>query len=211
MLGETAHREILANLYSILKPFVLRRLKQDVEEGLPPKREIIIPCAMTPFQVTIYQAILKGELGEYFARFERKKEVVKTKPDYREPDTDDEFAANEEAEVEEEAEESEVVVVSKSLQNQLMQLRKVCNHPYLFLHPSNGSEYAAQLTEQAGKLQLLKRMIPMLIKGGHRMLIFSQMARMLDLLQEFVEAHGWPHCRLDGSKSQPERVKEVKT
>ena len=48
-LGPSAP-QVLSKLHSILKPFLLRRIKSDVETSLPPKKEIILYAHMTPTQ-----------------------------------------------------------------------------------------------------------------------------------------------------------------
>lgn len=55
------------------------------------------------------------------------------------------------------------------------------------------------LTEASGKLVLLYKMLNKLKTQGHRVLIFSQMTRVLDLLEDFMEGHGWRYERLDGT------------
>ena len=65
---------------------------------------------------------------------------------------------------------------SVSLNNMLMQLRKVCNHPYLFeeIDPHAETGMTDQgIVEASGKMKLLDRLLPKLHAGGHRVLIFS--------------------------------------
>lgn len=50
-----------------------------------------------------------------------------------------------------------------------------------------------------GKLQTLARLLSNLQENGHRVLIFTQMAKMLDILQSFLAYHGYVYFRLDGS------------
>ena len=69
-----------------------------------------------------------------------------------------------------------------SLNNMLMQLRKVCNHPFLFDELDPGAadrETDEKIVECAGKMKLLDRLLPKLKKGGHKVLIFSQMTKVL--------------------------------
>ncbi|XP_057304729.1 chromodomain-helicase-DNA-binding protein 5-like isoform X2 [Hydractinia symbiolongicarpus] len=96
--------------------------------------------------------------------------------------------------------------VQVSLLNIVMELKKCCNHPYLFATaaseaprlPNNAFEVKA-LTEASGKLVLLYKMLKKLETQGHRVLIFSQMTRVLDLLEDFMEGHAWRYERLDGT------------
>lgn len=97
--------------------------------------------------------------------------------------------------------------VPVSLLNIMMELKKCCNHPYLFATaaeeatrvPPHNAFSVKELTEASGKLVLLEKMLRNLFAEGHRVLIFSQMTRMLDLLEDFMEGHGWKYERLDGS------------
>ncbi|XP_041811122.1 chromodomain-helicase-DNA-binding protein 4a isoform X3 [Chelmon rostratus] len=92
-----------------------------------------------------------------------------------------------------------------SLLNVVMDLKKCCNHPYLFPAAAieapkmpNGMYDGSALTKAAGKLLLLQKMMRKLKEGGHRVLIFSQMTKMLDLLEDFLENEGYKYERIDG-------------
>lgn len=54
------------------------------------------------------------------------------------------------------------------------------------------------LTKSSGKLTLLQKMMRKLKEGGHRVLVFSQMTKMLDLLEDFLENEGYKYERIDG-------------
>eukprot|EP00004_Rigifila_ramosa_P009475 TRINITY_DN2104_c0_g1_i2.p1 TRINITY_DN2104_c0_g1~~TRINITY_DN2104_c0_g1_i2.p1 ORF type:complete len:1491 (+),score=355.43 TRINITY_DN2104_c0_g1_i2:89-4474(+) len=88
------------------------------------------------------------------------------------------------------------------MMNVLMQLRKCCNHPYVFpgAEPttSTPSETLRVMIESSGKLALLDRMLEKLKERGHRVLIFSLMTRMLDILEDYCELKGFLYERLDG-------------
>ncbi|XP_043368248.1 chromodomain-helicase-DNA-binding protein 1-like isoform X2 [Dermochelys coriacea] len=77
------------------------------------------------------------------------------------------------------------------LQNVLIQLRKCVAHPYLFsgVEPEP-FEIGDHLIEASGKLCLLDKLLSFLYAGGHRVLLFSQMTRMLDVLQDFMDYRG---------------------
>uniref|UniRef100_A0A671W9G6 Chromodomain-helicase-DNA-binding protein 1-like n=1 Tax=Sparus aurata TaxID=8175 RepID=A0A671W9G6_SPAAU len=97
------------------------------------------------------------------------------------------------------------------LLNILMNLRKCVDHPYLFdgVEPEP-FEMGEHLIEASGKLCLLDSMLTYLQKGGHRVLLFSQMTRMLDILQDYMEYRGYSYERLDGSVRGEERNLAVK-
>ncbi|KAK6046945.1 protein, SNF2 family [Cooperia oncophora] len=93
-----------------------------------------------------------------------------------------------------------------SLINIIMELKKCCNHPYLFAKASmeapklkNGMYEGTQLIKNAGKFVLLQKMMRKLRESGHRVLIFSQMTMMLDILEDFCEVEGYKYERIDGS------------
>ncbi|KAM6980690.1 chromodomain-helicase-DNA-binding protein 5 [Aplochiton taeniatus] len=92
-----------------------------------------------------------------------------------------------------------------SLLNIMMDLKKCCNHPYLFPVAAveapvlpNGSYDGNQLVKSSGKLTLMQKMLQKLKEEGHRVLIFSQMTKMLDLLEDFLEYEGYKYERIDG-------------
>uniref|UniRef100_A0A8D0AAA2 Chromodomain helicase DNA binding protein 4 n=1 Tax=Sander lucioperca TaxID=283035 RepID=A0A8D0AAA2_SANLU len=92
-----------------------------------------------------------------------------------------------------------------SLLNVVMDLKKCCNHPYLFPAAAmeapklpNGMYEGNALTKSSGKLTLLQKMMTKLKEGGHRVLVFSQMTKMLDLLEDFLENEGYKYERIDG-------------
>ena len=100
-----------------------------------------------------------------------------------------------------------------SLLNIAMELKKAANHPYLF----DGAELPAATTEEtlkalvmnSGKLVLLDKLLTRLRQDGHRVLIFSQMVRMLDLLSEYMALRGYQFQRLDGMVSSDARKKSI--
>lgn len=93
----------------------------------------------------------------------------------------------------------------QSLQNIVMQLKKCCNHPYLIQTAQEEAPLTANLmyegtalTKASGKLELLIKMLHKLKEQGHRVLIFSQMTKMLDVLEDFLEYCGYKYERIDG-------------
>ena len=159
--SQTHSEEIVHKLHAILRPFILRRLKADVEKGLPPKKETKLYVPMTPLQRQLYASILSKDVEALNAlgRAERGRLI-----------------------------------------NMLMQLRKACNHPYLFTGIEPGPPYMEgdHLWESCGKLQLLHKLLIRLKAEGHRVLIFTQMTRMMDILEDYCRYSGLEYCRLDG-------------
>nr|XP_021488001.1 chromodomain-helicase-DNA-binding protein 1-like isoform X2 [Meriones unguiculatus]XP_021488002.1 chromodomain-helicase-DNA-binding protein 1-like isoform X2 [Meriones unguiculatus] len=97
------------------------------------------------------------------------------------------------------------------LQNILVQLRKCVDHPYLFdgVEPEP-FEIGEHLIEASGKLHLLDRLLAFLYSGGHRVLLFSQMTHMLDILQDYMDYRGYSYERVDGSVRGEERHLAIK-
>lgn len=102
--------------------------------------------------------------------------------------------------------------VNVSGHNILMQLRKVCNHPYLVNWPL---DYTGALTvdktliSASGKMLLLDRVLPRLLQEGHKVLIFSQMTSMLDIIEDYLHLRNVDCFRLDGTVAFQERESQV--
>nr|XP_054103519.1 chromodomain-helicase-DNA-binding protein 1-like isoform X3 [Callithrix jacchus] len=97
------------------------------------------------------------------------------------------------------------------LQNILSQLRKCVDHPYLFdgVEPEP-FEVGDHLIEASGKLHLLDKLLAFLYSRGHRVLLFSQMTQMLDILQDYMDYRGYSYERVDGSVRGEERHLAIK-
>ncbi|KAK3270878.1 hypothetical protein CYMTET_20748 [Cymbomonas tetramitiformis] len=94
------------------------------------------------------------------------------------------------------------------INNVIMQLRKNCNHPDLITSQVDQSlEYPSpeELVEQCGKFKLLDRLLTQLKARGHKVLIFSQMTRMLDIIESYLQQKGLRPCRIDGTVSWQDR------
>ncbi|CAD6184209.1 unnamed protein product [Caenorhabditis auriculariae] len=157
------HKGISA-LHRKLEPFLLRRVKKDVEKSLPPKLEQILRVDMTAMQKQYYKWILTKN--------------------YRELSKGVKGSIN-------------------GFVNLVMELKKCCNHTSLIRQYDNIESDAQarlqQLLKSSGKLILLDKLLCRLYDTGHRVLIFSQMVMMLDVLQEYLQLRRFPSQRLDGS------------
>ncbi|KAI3643904.1 hypothetical protein MP228_010068 [Amoeboaphelidium protococcarum] len=100
-----------------------------------------------------------------------------------------------------------------SMLNLVMELKKCSNHPYLFDGMEEPSaDYSVQLNGlimNSGKMYLLDKLLEHLKATGHRVLIFSQMVRMLDILSDYLKLRGFAHQRLDGSTGNEARRKAI--
>lgn len=93
-----------------------------------------------------------------------------------------------------------------------MQLRKVCNHPFLFGEPRDptSGQYLTDINPEllyftSGKFRLLDRLLKRLYEGGHKVLIFSQMTKLLNILERYLEYKSYSYCYIDGSVPIQER------
>ncbi|GJM94567.1 hypothetical protein PR202_ga11224 [Eleusine coracana subsp. coracana] len=149
----------------VLRPFLLRRKKDEVEKYLPVKTQVILKCDMSAWQKAYYEQVMSRErvaLGSGLR--------------------------------------------SKALQNLSMQLRKCCNHPYLFVEHYNMYQ-REEIVRASGKFELLDRLLPKLQRAGHRVLLFSQMTKLLDILEVYLQMYSFKYMRLDGSTKTEERGK----
>ncbi|CAG9461080.1 unnamed protein product [Pedinophyceae sp. YPF-701] len=174
LVAQEQRHKVVTKLHAILQPFLLRRVKLDVAQGLPPKKEIVLYAGMTKLQKDLNKDLVDGTLREKLREI---KESMGT-------------GIGRAAE--------------SSINNVLMQMRKVCNHPDLITAEAQGDlQYPSPevLLEQSGKMQLMERLLSRLLDRKHKVLIFSQMTKMLDLIDVFLHDLGRVSVRLDGSTS----------
>ncbi|RYN84148.1 Chromodomain helicase [Alternaria alternata] len=101
----------------------------------------------------------------------------------------------------------------QSLLNIVMELKKASNHALLFPNAENKlvkpgaskEETLKALITSSGKMMLLDRLLGKLKADGHRVLIFSQMVHMLDILTDYLKLRNYPFQRLDGTVPAAER------
>eukprot|EP00871_Galdieria_phlegrea_P002498 jgi/Galph1/3249/GphlegSOOS_G1906.1 len=171
-LGETAELDeeetmlIINRLHQVLRPFLLRRMKIDVESQLPEKTEHVVNCELSAWQKVLYRQI-SSRAG---------------------------IAIREGS-------------GAVTFNNLIMQMRKVCNHPFLFYYDEDIDQLPADYVIRAsGKFFFLSRILPKLKAAGHRVLIFTQMRKVLDFLQSLLEVLDIKFLRLDGTTRSDERV-----
>ncbi|NXL89278.1 HELLS helicase, partial [Alectura lathami] len=233
LVAKEREQNILHMLHQILTPFLLRRLKSDVALEVPPKREVVVYAPLTKKQEMFYTAIVNRTIRKLLGN--NKEEVVELSPtgrpkrrsrklvDYCEerngsPDNFEKLIKRVQEEVEKErpvAEESMPMdsEVNLKLQNIMMLLRKCCNHPYLIEYPLDPATQQFKVDEglvkNSGKFLLLDRMLPELKKRGHKVLLFSQMTMMLDILMDYCYLRDFKFSRLDGSMSYTDREENM--
>ncbi|XP_008438779.2 chromatin structure-remodeling complex protein SYD isoform X1 [Cucumis melo] len=99
----------------------------------------------------------------------------------------------------------------RSVHNSVMELRNICNHPYLSqLHAEEvdnliPKHYLPPIVRLCGKLEMLDRILPKLKATDHRVLFFSTMTRLLDVMEEYLQWKQYRYLRLDGHTSGGDR------
>ncbi|XP_058078627.1 chromatin structure-remodeling complex protein SYD-like [Magnolia sinica] len=99
----------------------------------------------------------------------------------------------------------------RPVHNTVMELRNICNHPYLSqLHAEEvdnliPKHYLPPIVRLCGKLEMLDRLLPKLKATDHRVLLFSTMTRLLDIMEEYLTWKRYKYLRLDGHTSGNER------
>nr|CAD2138859.1 unnamed protein product [Meloidogyne enterolobii] len=164
--------DLVKRLHRILQPFLLRRLKSDVEKSLLPKKELKVYVGMSKLQREWYTKILMKDID----------------------------ILNSSGKVE-----------KARLMNILMHLRKCTNHPYLFDGAEPGPPFTTDkhLVDNCGKMVLIDKLLIKLKEQGSRVLIFSSMTRMLDILEDFCWWRGYQYCRLDGNTPHEDRQQSI--
>jgi len=118
----------------------------------------------------------------------------------------------------------------------IITLRKICNHPHLVVGSFPGSyesflkngsvdkssfeDYSSDddslldeladeesLVESSGKMEVLAKILPLWKKQGHRVLIFSQWKKTLDIIQKLINMMGYNFGRMDGNTNVASRQK----
>ncbi|KAL9085332.1 MAG: hypothetical protein Q9165_007623 [Trypethelium subeluteriae] len=165
---------VVQQLHKVLRPFLLRRVKSDVEKSLLPKKELNLYIGMSDMQVKWYQKILEKDIDAVNGAAGKKESKTR-------------------------------------LLNIVMQLRKCCNHPYLFEGAEPGPPYTndVHLVENSAKMVMLDKLLARMQAVGSRVLIFSQMSRLLDILEDYCVFREYKYCRIDGSTAHEDRIAAI--
>ncbi|KAJ3129317.1 choline dehydrogenase 7 [Nowakowskiella sp. JEL0407] len=170
--GKMSSAAEVEKLQEILKPLMLRRLKEDVETSIPVKEETIIEVELTTVQKKWYRSILEKNFGWLKQGASKRQNTP-------------------------------------NLINTMMELRKCCIHPFLLkgaednileeLQATSPELQFQALIDSSGKMVLLDKLLKKLKEGGHKVLIFSQMTRCLDMIQDYLRGRMYGFERIDGS------------
>ncbi|KAL1306662.1 hypothetical protein AAFC00_005335 [Neodothiora populina] len=164
-----ATRKALKELMTAISPYMIRRVKENVTSDLPGKTEKIIRVELSDVQLEYYKNILTRN---YAALNSGTKGGQK-----------------------------------QSLLNIMMELKKASNHPFMFPNAEDrilaGStsreDQLKAIVTSSGKMMLLDQLLIKMKRDGHRVLIFSQMVKMLDIIGDYLHLRGHQYQRLDGT------------
>ena len=180
IVAEERKNQTVTKLHSILRPFLLRRVKRDVLKEMPPKKEVIVYSGMSKLQLGYADLIEKGVLRDELLRqgIEAGRNLSQT--------------------------------------NKMMNHRKNVNHPFMFGEPMDpnagvhiGTSHPQLLVRASGKFALMDRMLDRLHKDGHQVLIFSQMTKVLNIIEDYLNYRNWRYCRIDGQTNIDDRQKAM--
>ncbi|RXW13423.1 hypothetical protein EST38_g12430, partial [Candolleomyces aberdarensis] len=174
MTEEEKSKKVVEALHKILRPFLLRRVKSDVEKSLLPKKEINIYVGLSEMQRKWYRSVLEKDIDAVNGLTGKKEGKTR-------------------------------------LMNIVMQLRKVTCHPYLFDGAEPGPPYTTDehLVYNSGKMVILDKLLKRMKEKGSRVLIFSQMSRVLDILEDYCLFRGYKYCRIDGGTAHEDRIAAI--
>ena len=179
--------ENIKKIQDLAKPYILCRKKSDTNITILPRKETIINVELTQIQHFYYKTIFENNRNNLLPNL------------------------------------NGIKYNSKSI---LTELRKVCNHPYLIANYSMEQMYIEQYCQTknikyvpnlpsdvsieamiyaSGKTILLDKLLPKLFNDNHKILIFSQMTQMLNILEDYLFFKNYKYQRLDGEMSYKKR------
>ncbi|KAF5374945.1 hypothetical protein D9758_000456 [Tetrapyrgos nigripes] len=176
------NEDLVKQLHGRLRPYLLRRIKNDVLD-LPPKNEVILPVSMTKLQKEVYRSILSRNL-EILGSL--------TKPG---------------SEVKGSARKTKITNLLMELRK-CLQHPYLCDEA---IEPRDLSpqETHGKLIDASAKLRLLKSLLPKLKSRGHRVLLFSQFVIALNIVEDFLVGENYKFLRLDGNTPGFQRQKDI--
>lgn len=204
---------------SIMKPFLLRRLKKDVLTFLPPKVTEIVNIKMTETQRQKYLAVVEEYKSEKkIAEAERNVSGMTVLMDMRKLAnhpllmrfyfTDDKVRAMAKALAKDSSykntKPNEIFQDIAYLSDFMLYQMAEKHHSLI-----NLVRIPDSVVLDCGKFKVLDEMLPKLKAEGHRVLIFSQFVMMLDVIEKYLEIRRFGFLRLDGSTAVDDRQEMI--
>lgn len=173
-------KERVDELHEAIRPYILRRLKEDVEKSVPPKEETLIEVELTVTQKKYYRALYEKNVK--FLMKGKKKSL------------DGPSLSN-------------LSMQLRKCCNHLFLLNGVEEEFRKTQDPS--LDEGDLLAKTSGKLVLLDKLLPRLKAEGHRVLLFSQFKIMLDILEDYLDARSMKYERIDGNITGNKRQQAI--
>lgn len=177
--GDLSNAEQIERLHQVLKPYLLRRMKDDVEKSIPPLQETIIDIEMTNIQKTLYKALYENNKGM----------LMKGSG----------FNFN--------ASMNNLEMQLRKCCNHPFLMREMQHE--LTKECQTQDEYVQKLINSSGKMILLDKLIEKIVKEGSKVLIFSQFTNMLLLIEEYLKCKFIGFEKIDGSVKAKERQNSI--
>ena len=198
-------QEKLDEAGTLLRIFQLRRLKVEVEKLMPTKHEMKLIVKLSDAQKFWAKRLLARD-ARMLAQIESDLQGTGAGHEKEEEDVDEDGIS------------AEANSAWKRMNSLLMQLRKVCNHPYLLpgADPAPLNEDGSvsgtdeSIVTASNKMVMLDRLLERLFKNNHRVVLFSQFTSMLDIFEDFLNLRGYRYVRLDGSSSRTQRTLDLR-
>lgn len=178
--GDLNNADQIESLHKILKPFLLRRMKEDVEASIPPLQETIIDIELTTTQKAIYRALYeknktilsRGFSGGSFTTSLNNLEMQ----------------------------------LRKCCNHPYLihEIENECNR-----NIKTNEEKITKLIDASGKMILLDKLLPKMKGENKKVLIFSQFTYMLVLLEDYLKHKGYRFEKIDGTVKAKERQNAI--
>ena len=209
--GAVQRLEQVEELQALIRPYVLRRTKDELSQPLPSKRETLLKVALTPSQMRCYRAVMDRSLEHIQnPRSSLRNVFMQLRKACNHPMLMEEGTADEQASVEH--------ALSRRSNSRRWtpppRARPTPPPPPPPTPPPTAGAYRRDgvklgqveagvqtLVSASGKMVLLHKLLPRLRAEGRKVLVFSQFCRMLDLLEDYLHLAQLPFERLDGSIS----------
>ncbi|XP_046824794.1 lymphoid-specific helicase-like [Vespa crabro] len=236
ILKQEEEKHILSSLREILKPFVLRREKSDVHLNIPPKKELIVYAPLTQLQHDLYKAVLNYDIDSKTEKESilqtldgsRPKRKCILKNTFNNCDNlnyqlTSPVPNKECTKIEQDLtmwkqhidinDQNRDYFINLRFRNRWAVYKKIVNHPYLIHNPVDFISVSTindDIIKSSGKLLVMDAMLSKLKSQGHKVLLFSTMTTILDVIEDYLSLRDYKYVRLDGINKLEERSINIK-
>ncbi|KAL0564816.1 hypothetical protein V5O48_017222 [Marasmius crinis-equi] len=192
-----------------LSTVMIRRTKASINLDIPPRVEHTVFIPFTEAQrfwtYRLLQRMDSAELNNIFSEaslkgmeYEGRREVLSMLQNQMENERDGRGPNNDNPQW-------------KKLMNLLMQLRKICDHPYLIDDAEpDPYKFGEHVVAASSKMIVIDKILAEVLPKGEKVLIFSQWHGMLNLMEEMLHLRNIKYARLDGSTKRARRTLDIK-